>query len=84
MTKNERKALEQWREFLAGPCDDKCPSPPPYNGHKHYSAWYENNRSTVVGLNHLLEGWDLSYFARLRELQPTLEEIDAENKEEYA
>lgn len=81
MNKNEREAMVQWREYLAGPCVESCP-PGPYDGHKHYSTWYDNNRSTVVGLNHfLLEGWDLAYFARLREMQPTHEEIEEENRE---
>lgn len=76
MTKNELKAIEEWREYLAGPCDaqDGCPEGE-YNGHKHYTAWYENNRSTVVALNHLLAG-ELDYFDRLRELQPTRAEAD--------
>lgn len=57
-----RGALETWREYLAGPCDHSaalsgpdCP-PGPYDGHRHWTNWYEDNRGAVVAINHLLAG----------------------------
>ncbi len=54
-----RRDIETYRAYLAGPCDHNGPTAPrcprgPYDGHRHYSAWYEAHRSTVVALNAIL------------------------------
>ena len=56
-----RRDIETYRAYLAGPCDHDGPTAPrcpsgPYDGHRHYSAWYEAHRSTVVALNAILGG----------------------------
>ena len=56
-----RRDIETYRAYLAGPCDHDGPTAPrcprgPYDGHHHYSAWYEAHRSTVVALNAILAG----------------------------
>lgn len=59
--KRLRRDLEVYRAYLAGPCGHNGPTAPrcprgPYNGHRHYTAWYEAHRSTVVALNEILAG----------------------------
>lgn len=58
-----RGALEEWRVYLAGECTMECIEheqrdslDEPYNGHRHWTEWYESNRSQIVGLNYLLDG----------------------------
>ena len=73
-----RGALEEYRAYLAGPCNDpaegptapKCPKGP-YNGHRHYTEEYEDNRSTIIALNHLLNG-DYSWPVTLRQIRETI------------
>ena len=67
-----RGALEEWRIYLAGPCTDDCirhgqmdSRNEPYNGHRHWTEWYENNRSSVVALNFILSG-EYDYASGLR------------------
>lgn len=58
-----RLDLEAWRRVLAGPCDHECIEheeiehlDEPYNGHRHWTDHYEENRSAVVAINLILEG----------------------------
>lgn len=58
-----RASLEEWRRYLAGPCTPECIEhqqidnlAEPYNGHRHWTEWYEYNRSAVVAVNCLLDG----------------------------
>lgn len=69
-----RGSLEEWRCYLAGPCTIDCISHGQidsldelYNGHKHWTEWYEGNRSSVVALNHLLTG-EFDYATALRQM----------------
>jgi len=58
-----RASLEEWRRYLAGPRGEQCieleqirSTSEPYNGHKHYTDWYEDHRGQVVALNAILGG----------------------------
>ena len=51
-----REDLETYRAYLAGPCDDACKIPGLDCRQKHYTAWYEEHRGTVVQLNFILAG----------------------------
>ena len=68
-----RGSLEEWRIYLAGPCTEDCVKHhqvkrgQPYNGHKHYTERYEDNRGSVVMLNRLLSG-EYDYASMLRQI----------------
>ena len=60
-------AVEELRRYLAGPCTEECVAhgqvgslADSYNGHRHWTEWYEDHRWTVVALNAILEG-DYAY-----------------------
>ena len=64
-----RRDLETYRAYLAGPCDEDCPSPDEQDYsplHRHWTAWYEHNRGNIVALNMILEGsFDRDAWTRL-------------------
>ena len=54
-----RRDLETYRAYLAGHCDEDCPSPDEQDYsplHRHWTAWYEHNRGNIVALNMILDG----------------------------
>jgi len=72
------RALEDYRRYLAGPCEPECMDrhgysltellEQPYDGHRHWTTWYERNRAIVVNLNVILSG-DYGYPAHLVDQQ---------------
>lgn len=70
-------ALEELRIYFAGPCvpGERCGGEiataasckQPYDGHRHWTRYYEVHRSFVVALNAVLAG-DYHYASILREI----------------